>query len=96
MELYILGQVTDQIDSPSLAYSAGFIEGVLTAPQISMHWQNTYAGYCNTSSEYCDKLMEFLDKNTIWIKEQINKNKGDMYWYQASVQCPFVMQCELP
>lgn len=89
MELYISGQVTDESDSSSLAYAAGYLEGVVTAPQISMHWQNTYAGYCKTSSEYCDKLLEFLINNTVWIREQIKDNKDDMYWYQASLRCPF-------
>ena len=85
MELYISGQVTNQTNSSALAYTAGFLEGVLTAPYISMHWQNTYAGYCNTPSQYCTNLMEFLDKNTNWLKQQIAQNKDDPYWFQASV-----------
>ena len=84
MELYISGQVTDQFNSSSLAYTAGFLEGAVTAPYISMHWQNTYAGYCNTSSKYCTKLKEFLDTNNNWLKEQIAKNRDSTYWFQAS------------
>ena len=88
MELYISGQVTDQFNSSSLAYAAGLFEGTVTAPYISMHWQNTYAGYCNTSSKYCIKLKEFLDTNNNWLKEQIAKNRDSTYWFQAS-------QCEM-
>ena len=79
------GELTSQINSSALAYAAGFVEGFTTAPYISMHWQNTYAGYCEKPSKYCTNLMEFLDNNTNWLKQQIAKNKDDPYWFQASV-----------
>lgn len=71
MELYLWGDVTSQTNSSALAYAAGFVEGVVTAPYISMHWQNTYEGYCSKPSKYCSNLMAFLDNNTNWMKQQI-------------------------
>ena len=58
-------------------------EGFITASQISMHWQNTAAGYCDEEKEFCVKLQKFMGDMYEWIKSNIKGNPNDPYWHQV-------------
>ncbi|XP_067680247.1 putative phospholipase B-like 2 isoform X2 [Haliotis asinina] len=69
-----------------LAYAAGLVEGYLTRDLITMHWQNTRAGYCDEPySAYCRRLRNFLETNLNWIRTSIKNNPDDPYWHQVEM-----------
>ena len=72
-----------QYDDHFQAQAAGMAEGFITAEQISMHWRNTAAGYCDKEKEFCWKLKRFMSDMYIWIKSNIKENPGDPYWHQV-------------
>ena len=50
-----------------IAYFAGQMEAMLTAPLIRMHWQNTMGDYCASPSDYCTKLQDFIGQSIAWM-----------------------------
>ena len=50
-----------------IAYFAGLMEAMLTAPLIRMHWENTMGGYCASPSDYCNKLQDFISNSVTWM-----------------------------
>ena len=81
LKLYTSGEYDDHLQ----AQAAGLAEGFITAEQISMHWQNTMAGYCDNEKEFCDKVHKFLSDMDEWIQSQIKENPNDPYWYQVTM-----------
>ena len=81
MEVY----TSDYYNDSMQAYAAGLAEGYITRDLISMHWMNTYEGYCKTPlTSYCQKLQQFLQDNLSWMTEQLAKNEA--YWHHVSLR----------
>lgn len=72
-------------DAQTLAYSAGYADGLITKARIDQHWNNTIGDYCQSSplSESCKKLEQFLQENLDWMKGMIEKNPKDPYWTEV-------------
>jgi hypothetical protein len=81
LEVYTDGSYDDL----KQAYAAGLAEGHVTRDLISMHWYNTYSGYCTKPLDArCKKIQKFLDENLVWISKQITANAdNDPYWHQV-------------
>jgi len=61
------------------AYSAGFVEGVLTAEKICIFWNNF-------GSPMPKQLLDFLDNNYKWAVDEIIKyNTTSTFWYQVGL-----------
>ena len=52
---------------------------------ISMHYQNVIGNTCQTNPTLCQTVGSFFSKNFQWIKNQINSNPNDTYWYQVKL-----------
>lgn len=66
------------------AYSAGYLEGVITKQQIYYHYYNTIEEYCKGHESYCQRLFNYLNKNLNWISNQIKLTSNDnLYWRQV-------------
>uniref|UniRef100_A0A8C4QZ36 Phospholipase B-like n=1 Tax=Eptatretus burgeri TaxID=7764 RepID=A0A8C4QZ36_EPTBU len=68
------------------AYSAGFVEGNLTAKSIHLHWLNTMEGYCKippSSNSSCARVEDFVNKNLIWLNEQLEAHPTSVYWHEV-------------
>lgn len=67
------------------AYSAGYLEGLLTKDLIQQHWNNTVQGYCEKPTKFCKKLYNFLTDNLNWMLKNIKDNPSDPYWQQIEL-----------
>ncbi|CAJ0583201.1 unnamed protein product, partial [Mesorhabditis spiculigera] len=63
------------------AYSAGYLEGILSKPVVQFHIMNTVDVYCTNYTGYCNRLKTFMSDNAKWTTEQIQQAKpDDVYW----------------
>ena len=83
-ELYVQTPTSSSSDNAFLhAYSAGYIEGYISATNINLFWQsNIFAPQ--------EKVVDFVDENNNWMKEQVGKNSDNndddsSYWNQVHV-----------
>ncbi|XP_050664376.1 putative phospholipase B-like 2 isoform X1 [Leptidea sinapis] len=67
------------------AYAAGFLEGFLTRDLIWMHWENMLKGYCYGKADVCGLIEQYVDINQNYMKQMIEDNFNDPYWYQLKL-----------
>lgn len=67
-----------QFDDTVTAYSAGYIEGALTATDIHLVW-------VTDPLNPKPKVQQFVVDNYNWLVEQINNNPTSTYWQQVSL-----------
>ncbi|EDV28552.1 expressed hypothetical protein [Trichoplax adhaerens] len=82
---YLDVHTNPQDDDFITAYAAGYVEGILTAKYIYMHWKNTVGDYCKQKSIYCQKLKSFIMKNNQWMATQIKHRPHSIYWYHINL-----------
>ncbi|XP_071092880.1 putative phospholipase B-like 2 [Haliotis cracherodii] len=86
LELSAQYEYDEKYNDSMLAYAAGLVEGYVTRDLITMHWENTMAGYCDEPySAYCRRLRDFLESNLNWIRTSIKNNPDDPYWHQVEM-----------
>lgn len=55
---------------------------------IYMHWMNSVVNYCGPFEyevDYCERLKRFLEANLEWMQEEMESNRGSMYWHQVGL-----------
>uniref|UniRef100_A0A8R1DX35 Phospholipase B-like n=1 Tax=Caenorhabditis japonica TaxID=281687 RepID=A0A8R1DX35_CAEJA len=63
------------------AYSAGYLEGILSKTVLSYHLQNAQEDYCKNFTGYCSRLSDFLTENQKWIQSSLETvGADDIYW----------------
>ncbi|XP_064612356.1 putative phospholipase B-like 2 [Liolophura sinensis] len=75
----------ESFDDHIQAYAAGLAEGFLTSDLITLNWENTVKGYCQTPlSPYCTRLQTFLQTNLKWMYSQIEQlADNNPLWHQV-------------
>lgn len=75
----------ESFDDQMQAYAAGLAEGFLTSDLITLNWENTVKGYCQTPlSPYCERLETFLQTNLKWMYSQIEQLADhNPLWHQV-------------
>jgi hypothetical protein len=85
MTLYVNGQVSATINSTSVARSAGYFEGHITAEYIRMQYLNLFVPECKEAPDACTKTQTFLSENTEWVTQQFAAQLNQSYWFQTSL-----------
>ncbi|XP_040842876.1 putative phospholipase B-like 2 isoform X1 [Ochotona curzoniae] len=70
------------------AYAAGVVEASVSEELIYMHWMNSVVNYCGPFEyevDYCERLKRFLEANLEWMQEEMESNRGSMYWHQVQL-----------
>uniref|UniRef100_A0A0B8RQP5 Phospholipase B-like n=1 Tax=Philothamnus irregularis TaxID=1899461 RepID=A0A0B8RQP5_9SAUR len=76
------GYGNQPVSNEIFMYSAGFLEGYLTASRMSDHVANLYPQLIkNVIIE--QKIKEFTQKQDEWTRQQIKNNKDDPFWRNA-------------
>ncbi|XP_022093226.1 putative phospholipase B-like 2 [Acanthaster planci] len=82
---YLTVSTSPEYNDTFQAYAAGLVEGFLTADYIYMEWFNTQASFCHTMTPDCEKIKSFLGENLEWMKQQVELNPDDPYFYQMGL-----------
>jgi len=70
-----------------MAWIAGQLEGMLTAPEIYDSWRNTMQGFCDwKGAKFCGKLRTYVTANLAWMDSMIQEHAStDAVWYQIDL-----------
>ncbi|XP_063715268.1 putative phospholipase B-like 2 [Symsagittifera roscoffensis] len=63
------------------AYSAGYMEGILTSLKINQMFSNTGAGGWPIS----DNVKSFIAENLYFMKAKVDRNQDHSYWYHTGL-----------
>ncbi|CAI4228255.1 unnamed protein product [Auanema sp. JU1783] len=70
-----------EYDPELQAYTAGYLEGILSQTVLHYHIENTVADYCTNFTEYCKRMTSFVNENQMWVKKTLETTgRDDIYW----------------
>ncbi|TRY88416.1 hypothetical protein DNTS_018317 [Danionella cerebrum] len=74
---------TPRLDNITM-FTAGFLEGFLTAPQMFDHYSNMYPQLIKKQKTLA-AVKRFLDKQEGWARGQVQRNSSDPFWIHTGL-----------
>ncbi|KAM6216293.1 phospholipase B-like 1 [Rhynchocyon petersi] len=73
------GYGSQALSNEIIMFTAGFLEGYLTALHMYDHFTNLYPQLIKKTS-IMDKVQDFMEKQDQWARKKVKDNKDDPFW----------------